>query len=118
MYRERACRYYTGKISLYRFFLAKTLTDDARQELIQLNIYFDHRWVVLRKGRGRGLVLFWKSTVNLTIEGLHQYYFNATIDKDTENEWRLIGFYSKPKTNRRWEAWDKFRQLSSRLGIM
>ena len=33
-------------------FLAETLTDDARLEFVQRSIGFDHRWVVLRVGRG------------------------------------------------------------------
>jgi len=44
-----------------------------------------------RRQRG-GLVLFWKLTVNLKIEGLYRYYIDATKDKDMENEWRLTGF--------------------------
>lgn len=82
-------------------FLAETLTDDARLELVQRNINFDHRWVVLGEGRGRGLVLFWKSTINLKIKGSHRYHIDATIDKDTENKWRLTGFYGEPETNKR-----------------
>ena len=81
-------------------FLAETLIDDARLELVQRNINFNHRLVVLREGRGRGLVLFWKSTINLKIKGSHWYHIDATIDKDTENEWRLTGFYGEPKTNK------------------
>lgn len=36
-------------------FLAKTLRDDARLELVQRNIDFDHRWVVPREGKSGGL---------------------------------------------------------------
>ena len=39
-------------------FLAETLTDDARLEIVQRSIEHDHRWVVPRKGRGGGLALF------------------------------------------------------------
>ena len=71
MYRERACRNHMGKKSV--IFLAETLTDEARLEQVQHNIDFDHRWVVQREGQGRGLVLFWKSTINLKIVGSHRY---------------------------------------------
>lgn len=43
--------------------------------------------MVLREGRGKGLVLFWKSTINLKIKGSHRYHINTTIDKDMENEY-------------------------------
>ena len=94
-------------------FLAETLTDEARLETVQQNIEFDHRWVVPREGRGGGLVLFWKSSVNLRIEGSHKYYIDASIDKNTSNEWRLTGFYGEPEIVRRCEAWNKLRSLNS-----
>ena len=39
-------------------FLAETMVDDVRLEIVQSNIGFDHRWVVPREGRGGGLVIF------------------------------------------------------------
>ena len=63
-------------------FLAETLTDDARLEFIQSSINFDHRWVVLKVGRSGGLVLYWKSSINLSIEGSDKYYIDAVINKD------------------------------------
>ena len=63
-------------------FLAETLADDARPEFIQSSINFDHRWVVLRVGRNGGLVLYWRSSINLSIEGSDKYYIDAVINKD------------------------------------
>ena len=94
-------------------FLAETLTDDARLEIVQRSIEFDHRWVVPREGRGGGLVLFWKSSINLNVVDSSKYYIHAVINKDSENEWRLTGFYGEPETARRIEAWDQLRYLNS-----
>ena len=55
--------------------------------------------------------------MNLKIESSHKYYIDATIDKGTEEEWRLFDFYGEPETTRRWEAWDKLRHLNSRPGV-
>ena len=96
-------------------FLAETLTDYARLEVIQRSIGFDHRWVVPRVGKGGGLVLYWKAPINLTVEDSDRYYIDAVIDKNTENEWRLMGFYGEANTTRRHEAWDKLRALNSQL---
>ena len=96
-------------------FLAETLTDYARLEVIQRSIGFDHRWVVPRVGKGGGLVLYWKASINLTVEDSDRYYIDAVIDKNTENEWRLMGFYGEANTTRRHEAWDKLRALNSQL---
>ena len=95
-------------------FLVKTLTDDARLEFIQSSINFDHRWVVPRVGKSGGLVLHWRSSINLSIEGLDKYYIDAFINKDQESEWRLTSFYGESETARRSEAWEKLQNLSSR----
>ena len=95
-------------------FLAETLIDDARLEVIQNSINFDHRWVVPRVGRSGGLVLYWRSSINLAIESSDKYYIDAIINKGHESEWRFTGFYGEPETARRSEAWEKLRNLSSR----
>ena len=62
-------------------FLAETLIDDARLEFVQRSIGFDHRWVVPRVGKGGGLVLYWKASINLKVEDSNRYYIDAVIDK-------------------------------------
>ena len=66
-------------------------------------------------GRGGGLVLYWKATINLKVEGSDRYFIDAVIDKDTKNEWRLTGFYGEPETARHHEVWTKLRALNSQL---
>ena len=48
-------------------FLAETLADEARLDTMKRSIDFEHKWVVPKEVRGGGLVLFWKSTVNLEV---------------------------------------------------
>ena len=67
-------------------FLAETLTDDARLEIVQRSIEHDHQWVVPREGRGGGLALFWKSLINLKVVGSSKYYIHAVINKNSDNE--------------------------------
>ena len=69
--------------------------------------------MVPREGRGGGLALFWKSSINLTIMGSSKYYIHAVINKDSDNEWRLMGFYGEPEIARRAEKWDQLRYLNS-----
>ena len=95
-------------------FLVETLTDEARLEFIQNIIILYHRWVVSRVGKSGGLILYWRSSIYLTIKGSDRNYIDAVIDKDLESEWRLTGFYGELETTRRNEAWDKLRSLSSR----
>ena len=58
-------------------FLAETLADDVRLDTVQRSINYEHKWVVLKEGRGGGLVLFWKSTVNLEVIDSSQYYIDT-----------------------------------------
>ena len=69
--------------------------------------------MVPKVGRSGGLVLYWRSTINLTIEELDKNFIDAVIDKGLESEWHLTGFYGEPETARRFEAWDKLRGLNS-----
>lgn len=62
--------------------------------------------------RGGGLVLFWKNTVNLTVEDSSKYFIDAWIDKNLDQRWRFTGFYGEPETARRHEAWSKLRHLN------
>ena len=73
--------------------------------------------MVPREGRGGGLVIYWKSLINLTVEASGKYYIDAIIDKNTKNAWRLIGFYGEPEIARRIEAWNKLRSLNSQPDI-
>ncbi|KAK9992432.1 hypothetical protein SO802_027417 [Lithocarpus litseifolius] len=53
-------------------FLAETLTYDARLDFVQRSTGFDHRWVVPRVRRSGGLVLYWRASINIIVEGLEK----------------------------------------------
>ena len=58
-------------------FIAETLADHARLDMIQASLDFEHKWVVPRVGHGGGLVLFWRSSVNLTVMDSSNYYIDT-----------------------------------------
>ena len=80
-------------------FLAEILVDKARLDTVQRSIDYEHKWVVPKEGRGGGLVLFWKSIVNLEVIDSSQYYVNTWIDRGSEHEWRFTSFYGEPDTS-------------------
>ena len=92
-------------------FIAETWTDEARLDRVQQEIEFENKWVVSSNNRGGGLVLFWKASVNLTMEGSSKYYIDSYIDKNTENALRFTGFYGGPEMAKRWEAWNDLCSL-------
>ena len=93
-------------------FLAETLGDEARLDIVQRSINYEHKWIVPKEGREGGLVLFWKSTVNLEVIDSSQYYINTWIDRGSEHKWRFTSFYGEPDTSKRTEAWDSLRALN------
>ena len=93
-------------------FIAETLADEARLDMIQANLDFEHKWVVPRVGHGGGLALFWRSLVNLMVMDSSNYHIDTWIDKGSKNEWRFTVFYGEPETSIRSEAWDSLRTLN------
>ena len=93
-------------------FIAKTLADEARLDMIQANLDFENKWVVPKVRHGGGLALFWRSSMDLMVMDSSNYYIDAWIDKGSNNEWRFIDFYGEPETCRRREAWDSLRTLN------
>ena len=87
-------------------FIVETWVDEARLITVIRNFNYEHKWIVLREGRGGGLALFWKSSINLSVEDSSKYCNDTIIDKNTDNAWRFTGFYREPITSRHCEAWD------------
>ena len=55
-------------------------------------IQFQNMFVSPRTTRGGGLVLFWRESVNLSVEGFDKNHIDAIINKNKENEWRFTAF--------------------------
>ena len=51
-------------------FIAETWADEARLITVMRNFDYERKWIVLREGKGGGLALFWKSSINLLVETL------------------------------------------------
>ena len=84
-------------------------------------IKFENRFIAPRTNKGGGgeggLVLFWKSVIDVTVEGFSKNYIDAIINKNRENEWQFIEFYGKSKTQKRFESWDLLRSLDRTFQI-
>ena len=98
-------------------FIAETWTDDARLKDVKRKIQFDNMFVVPRANRGGGLVLFWKESIEVTVEGSDKNHIDAIIKRNIEDEWRFTGFYGEPNTQRRIESWDLLWNLNRKFNI-
>lgn len=67
-----------------------------------------------RRNKSGGLVIFWKEVFDLTIETFSKNHIDTTVNKNKTEEWRFTGFYGKPNTQNRHEAWAHLKNLKSR----
>ena len=98
-------------------FIVETWADEARLKDVKRKIQFDNMFVVPRANQGGGLVLFWKESVEVSVEGFDKNHIDAIVNKNKEHEWRFTGFYGEPDTHRRIESWDLLQNLNQKFNI-
>ena len=79
-------------------FLVETWANEARLKDVKRKIQFENMFVSPRTSRGGGLVLFWRSSIDILVEGSDKNHIDMIINKNKESEWRFIGFYGEPDT--------------------
>ncbi|XP_038719958.1 uncharacterized protein LOC120012588 [Tripterygium wilfordii] len=73
---------------------------------------FENAFVVDPLGRKGGLVLFWSSDWDVSIENYSQRHIKATIREGLlGNSWCLTCFYGHPDARKRSESWDLLKSL-------
>ena len=88
-------------------FIAETWADEARLQEIKLNIEFDNLFFVERNNRGGGLALFWRNSVDLSVDSFSPNHIDSIINKGKEEVCRFTGFYGEPMMHKRMESWNK-----------
>ena len=68
-------------------FLAETWVDEARLKNVLRKIKFENMFIAPRSNKGGGLVLYWRESIDVMVEGSSKNYIDAIINKNTENEW-------------------------------
>ena len=84
-------------------FIAETWTDEDRLKNIQKRLEFKNKFVVPRKNKAGGLVLFWKEELKLEVQTFSKNHIDTVINKNSEEEWRFTGFYGEADTQKRHE---------------
>ena len=97
--------------------LAETWVDEAWLKHVLWKIQFENIFIAPRLNKGGGLVLFWRSSIDVSVVGLSKNYIDVIINKNKEDECRFTGFYGEPKTQRRFEPWDQLRNLDRKFQI-
>ena len=68
-------------------FLTETWVDETRLKDVLRRIKFENMFITPRTNRGGGLVLFWRSKIDVTVKGFSKNYIDAIINKNKENKW-------------------------------
>ncbi|KAK9989615.1 hypothetical protein SO802_029854 [Lithocarpus litseifolius] len=98
-------------------FLAETWADEARLKQVQRKIQFENIFSTPRLNRGGGLVMFWRSSIDVSVVGSSTNYIDAIINRNKEGEWRFTGFYGEPETHKRIESWEQLRRLERKFQL-
>lgn len=99
-------------------FLAETWANEARLKDVKRKIQFENMFESPRTTREGELVLLWRSSVYISIEGFKKNHIDAIINKNKEREWRFTGFYGEPDTQKRIESWNLLRSLNQKFKVL
>ena len=69
-------------------------------------IQFETIFIAPRLNRGGGLVLFWRSSNDVSVVGSSKNFIDAIINRNKEGVWRFTGVYGGPETDKRLESWE------------
>ena len=95
-------------------FLSETWSDREHMEWVRSQLKFDGCFIVPSDGRGEGLAMLWRDEDLVWVDNFSNYHVDIIVHGNTENAWRLMGFYGEPKTSRRSEVWHMLRMLCSK----
>ena len=96
----------------------ETKAKNRRMERIKNIIGLANGLFIPCVGRKGGLPMLWARDIDMEIKSYSLNHIDAIIN-DTENsyKWRLTGFYSHPKTHRRYESWHLLAFLNNQLHL-
>ena len=80
MYTKNELAYFMRAKDLFVVLIAETWADEERLKNIKWITQFENMLIAPRANRCGGLVLFWRSTIDVTIEGYNLNYIDVTIE--------------------------------------
>ena len=68
-------------------FLAETWADEARLKQVLQKIQFENIFITPRPNSGGGLVLFWRSSIDVLVVGSSKNFIDTIFNRNKEDEW-------------------------------
>ena len=98
-------------------FLAETWLTKARLEEIRARYKFGGMIEVSRESRGGGVVIYWKSDFDFSVDTFSSNHIDAIVNKGKEDAWRFTSFYGEPDRRNHHISWAKLRSLKVRHSL-
>lgn len=98
-------------------FIVEIWANEIRLKEVQWNLDFENIFFVERKNRGGGLALYWRNSIDLSIDTFSKNHIDAIINKGKEDAWRFTSFFGEPVTHKSYESWNKLCQLNNKFNL-
>jgi hypothetical protein len=96
-------------------FLSESLAHQNKIEELRFLLDYDCCFHVDRTGRGGGLALFWRNSLNCQLVDFSSNHITVQSTDIVLGIWRLTGYYGYLNGGRRTAAWNFLRQLSNQF---
>ncbi|XP_052299726.1 uncharacterized protein LOC127903104 [Citrus sinensis] len=73
---------------------------------------FDECFTVSRNGKSEGIVIMWKSDINVHILSYSRHYIDVKVQSGNGKKWRCTGVYGHPEAQQKQHTWTLLRRLS------
>jgi exonuclease III len=92
-------------------FLFETKLDGCEMERFRWMLELTSMWVVKPEGRSRGLAVFWRKELDLSLRSSGRRHIDFDVTEANGDIWRLTGVYGESQSERKKETWKMLRTL-------
>jgi len=108
-------KYLVGHFNSDLLFLSETLVHRNKIEELRFLLGYDCCFPIDRIGRGGGLALFWRDSLNCQLIDFSNIHITVEIVDSIIGTRRMTDYYDYPNGGRRTAAWTFLRQLSNQF---
>ncbi|VAI29049.1 unnamed protein product [Triticum turgidum subsp. durum] len=106
-------KWLVGKFRPSLLFLSETKMRDSRARKFMWQLGFNGSFAVSSDGLSGGLVLFWSSSISVSLRAFSNQIIDILIKTEEGAEWRTTFVYGEPKRELRHHFWDRLRFLNA-----
>lgn len=111
--RSRAVRALCDLVSSHKpsiLGLSETKLTSKEWDTLRVELDYQNCCSVNCIGRSGGLVILWKSDVNVVLNSYNRFHIDATVNSGSS--FHITLFYGNPRVDKRRDSWDLLRVLA------